>query len=106
MTAVLLTTLWASAWWMGHHGMTSITLLWTSLGAAWVIYGILRSYRELRLAGLLLLLVAVGRLFTHDVWLFGTFIRIAAFLGLGVALTVLGFFYNRFTSLVRKLVED
>ena len=106
VTAVLLTTLWASAWWMGHHGMTSITLLWTSLGAAWVIYGILRSYRELRLAGLLLLLVAVGRLFTHDVWLFGTFIRIAAFLGLGVALTVLGFFYNRFTSLLRKLVED
>ncbi|MCU0796097.1 MAG: DUF2339 domain-containing protein [Akkermansiaceae bacterium] len=106
IAAVILPAIWASNWWIGQHGWASVTLLWTALGSAWVIYGILRSYREVRLAGLLLLLAATAKLFVHDVWLFGSFIRISAFLALGLALTALGFFYNRFTSILRRLVED
>ncbi|MBB5350409.1 putative membrane protein [Haloferula luteola] len=104
--AVAVSTLWASQGLGERMGWSAVTLLWTGLGFAWVTAGLWRGLASVRIAGFVLLLGALLKLFFHDVWEFGAFTRVAAFLSLGAALVVLGFFYNRFTGLLRKLVQE
>ncbi|GAA5484155.1 hypothetical protein Hsar01_03396 [Haloferula sargassicola] len=104
--AVGVSTVWASDWLADRHGWTAVTLLWTALGFGWVTAGLWRGNAAVRVGGFALLLISLAKLFIHDVWEFGTFTRVVAFLALGVALVVLGFFYNRFADLLKKLVQD
>ncbi|MCH7228058.1 DUF2339 domain-containing protein [Haloferula sp. A504] len=105
-SAVLVPTLWAGLWLLQHYSLASLTILLTLLGFAWVTVGLWRGDAAVRMGGFALLLVSLVKLFVHDVWRFDTFTRVAAFLALGVALVVLGFFYNRFAELLKRLVSD
>ncbi len=105
-SAVVVPAVWASKWLLMHHDAAALTILWTLLGFAWVSVGLWRRFAALRMASFALLLVALVKLFVHDVWKFDSFTRVAAFLALGVALVVLGFFYNRFAELLKRLVEE
>lgn len=104
--AVVVSTAWASQWLAGNEGWNAVTILWTVSGFAWVCVGLWRRFAAVRVAGFMLLLLSLLKLFIHDVWQFETFVRVAAFLALGVALIVLGFFYNRFADILRKLMQD
>ena len=75
------------------------------LGFGLVSAGLWRKLAALRHAGFALLAISLVKLFAVDVWDFGAFTRVAAFLALGVALVVLGFFYNRFAEVLKKLLE-
>ncbi|MCW1884063.1 DUF2339 domain-containing protein [Luteolibacter flavescens] len=97
--------LWSSQLMVWHFGWKPVAILWTALGFGLVSTGLWRKLSALRHAGFALLAVALVKLFALDVWDFGTFFRIAAFLALGVALVVLGFFYNRFADVLKKLLE-
>ncbi|MCW1922041.1 DUF2339 domain-containing protein [Luteolibacter arcticus] len=105
MASAALLALWSSQYVVWHFDWKPVAILWTSLGFALVSAGLWRKLSALRHAGFALLAVALVKLFAVDVWDFGTFIRIAAFLALGVALVVLGFFYNRFADALKKLFE-
>lgn len=104
--AVAVPAVWTSKWLLAHHDPAALTILWTLLGFAWVSIGLWRGYSVLRLGGFGLLVISLAKLFIHDVWKFDTFTRVAAFLALGIALVLLGFFYNRFTDLLKRLVEE
>jgi hypothetical protein len=105
LAASALLALWSSQVVIWHFDWKPVAILWTALGFALVSAGLWRKLSALRHAGFALLAVALVKLFAVDVWDFGTFIRIAAFLALGVALVVLGFFYNRFADALKKLFE-
>ena len=105
LAASALLALWASQVVIWHFDWKPVAILWTALGFGLVSAGLWRKLSALRHAGFALLAVALVKLFAVDVWDFGTFIRIAAFLALGVALVVLGFFYNRFADVLKKLFE-
>jgi uncharacterized membrane protein len=105
LVASALLALWASQAVIWHFDWKPVAILWTALGFGLVSVGLWRKLSALRHAGFALLAVALVKLFAVDVWDFGTFIRIAAFLALGVALVVLGFFYNRFADALKKLFE-
>jgi hypothetical protein len=105
LAAAALLALWSSQLVVWHFDWKPVVILWTALGFALVSAGLWRKLSALRHAGFALLAVALVKLFAVDVWDFGTFIRIAAFLALGVALVVLGFFYNRFADVLKKLFE-
>jgi len=64
-----------------------------------------RKLAALRHARYALLAISLVKLFAVNVWDFGEFTRVAAFLALGVALVVLGFFYNRFAEVLKKILE-
>ena len=49
-----------------------------------------------------LLGLALLKLFAVDVWDFDAFTRVASFLALGLALVLLGFFYNKFAEVLKK----
>ncbi len=105
LAASALLALWSSQLVVWHFDWKPVAILWTALGFGLVSAGLWRKLSALRHAGFALLAVALVKLFAVDVWDFGTFIRIAAFLALGVALVVLGFFYNRFADVLKKLLE-
>ena len=103
--ASALLALWSSQVLVWHFDMKPVVILWTGLGFLLVSAGLWQKVAALRHAGFALLAVAVAKLFVLDVWDFNTFTRIAAFLALGVALVVLGFFYNRFADVLKRLLE-
>ena len=98
--------LWSTRWLVGELGWQAAAILWSGLGFTLVSVGLWRRLAPLRHAGFLVLALALGKLFLADVWDFGTFFRVVAFLALGVALVVLGFFYNRFAELIKRLMES
>lgn len=108
--AILLAGCAAFALWSTHAlvwyaGWKPAAVLWTILGFGLVSTGLWQKLAALRHAGFALLALAVIKLFVSDVWDFATFYRVGAFLALGVALVVLGFFYNRFADVLKKLFE-
>jgi hypothetical protein len=96
---------WSTELLVRYADWKPVAPLWTVLGFALVSTGLWQKLAVLRHAGFALLAFAVAKLFISDVWDFATFYRIVAFLALGVALVVLGFFYNRFAEVLKKLLE-
>ena len=104
--ACALLALWSSQVIVWHFNWKPVAILWTVLGFALVSSGLWGKIAALRHAGFALLTLSLAKLFVVDVWDFGAFTRVAAFLALGVALVVLGFFYNRFAEVLKKLFES
>jgi hypothetical protein len=105
LAACALLAMWASQLSVWHAGWKPAAILWTGLGFGLVSAGLWRKLAALRHAGFALLTLSLAKLFLVDVWDFGAFTRVAAFLALGVALVVLGFFYNRFAEVLKKILE-
>jgi hypothetical protein len=105
LAACALLALWATQQVVWHAGWKPVAILWTVLGFTLVSAGLWRKLAALRHAGFALLAISLVKLFAVDVWDFGAFTRVAAFLALGVALVVLGFFYNRFAEVLKKILE-
>jgi hypothetical protein len=105
LAACGLLTLWSTQQVVWRFDWKPVAILWTVLGFSLVSAGLWRKLAALRHAGFALLAISLVKLFAVDVWDFGAFIRVAAFLALGVALVVLGFFYNRFAEVLKKILE-
>lgn len=69
---------------------------WVVLGTALLVFGLRRDHFMLRLGGLLVLALAVGKVFLFDVAGLGDLYRVLSFLGLGASLLGLGYLYQRF----------
>jgi uncharacterized membrane protein len=96
---------WSTQTMVWHLGWKPVAIGWTVLGFTMVSAGLWQKLATVRHVGFALLGIAVIKLFAVDVWDFATFFRVTAFLSLGVALVVLGFFYNRFADVLKKLLE-
>lgn len=69
---------------------------WVVLGTALLVFGLRRDHFMLRLGGLVVLALAVGKVFLFDVAGLGDLYRVLSFLGLGASLLGLGYLYQRF----------
>ena len=97
-----LATLWATQMMVWRAGWDGAVALWSILALLTVAAGLWQRLRGLRVAGLLLLLAALAKLFVHDVWDYTAFTRVVSFIALGIALILLGLFYNHFSETLRK----
>lgn len=95
-------TLWATQMLVWRVGWDGAVALWSMLGFLTVSAGLWQRLRSLRLAGLLLLIIALAKLFAMDVWDFTAFTRVMSFIALGIALILLGLFYNHFAASLKK----
>lgn len=102
----LVTTIWATQMLVWRFGWKPAAVLWTILGFAFVSAGLWQRLHALRICGFILLLVSFGKLFAADVWDFNTFMRVLSFIVLGAALILLGLFYNKFSGVIKSLLED
>jgi len=104
--ACVVTTLWATQMLVWRLGWKPSAVLWTVLGFAFVSVGLWQRLHILRVSGFALLVISLGKLFTHDVWDFTTFMRVVSFIVLGAALILLGLFYNKFAEAIKALLDD
>lgn len=104
--ACVVTTIWATQMLVWRFGWKPTAVLWTILGFAFVSTGLWQRLHILRVCGFLLLIISFGKLFAVDVWDFTAFMRVASFIVLGVALILLGLFYNRFAEAIKALLDD
>lgn len=102
----VLVALWSTQMLVWRHDWNAVAVLWTVLGFVMVSAGLWLKLRPFRLSGFVLLTIAVGKVFAVDVWDFNAFMRVVAFIVLGVALILLGLFYNRFVPAMKKLLEE
>ncbi|MCL2888586.1 MAG: DUF2339 domain-containing protein [Elusimicrobia bacterium] len=73
-----------------------ITIFWALEGLVFMVAGLIKANKPLRLASTGLLLVVVFKLFFIDLWHLGGLYRIAAFIGTAVTLIGVSFFYQKF----------
>ena len=87
-----------------HSGSTTqnsqlaLSALWAALGFALLVAGLSRDVRPLRLGGLVLLGLAVPKVFVVDLAALESIWRVASFLGLGLLLLAAAFGYQRARS--------
>lgn len=98
-----------SKWLAGDGGSTlwetaNLSILLSVYAATLVAAGIATSSRPNRLAGLVMLLCVVLKLYLYDVWLLDTLFRILAFGALGTMLLGTSFLYSRLKNTVRQLI--
>jgi uncharacterized membrane protein len=82
----------------GHSTQTSQLALsgfWGALGFAAILAGLVRRKRELRLAGLGVLALAVGKVFLVDLAHLESIWRVGSFLAIGLLLLAGAFAYQR-----------
>ncbi|RYD34881.1 MAG: DUF2339 domain-containing protein, partial [Verrucomicrobiaceae bacterium] len=104
--AAIVGTLWATQMLVWRHDWQAVSVLWTLLGFGMVSAGLAVRLVALRQAGFCLLAMAILKVFVRDVWDFNAFTRVIAFIVLGVALILLGLFYNRFAHVMKRLLEE
>ena len=73
-------------------------------GAALLIAGMFTSERVLRLSGLALFLLSIGKAFIYDLRQLDTFGRILSFIGLGLLLLGASWVYTRFRERIQRLL--
>lgn len=84
-----------------------------SLSIFWLIYAIIvmavgftGKYKTLRFGGLLLLLLAISKLFFYDLWSLGTLYRIISSISLGVVLLSISFAYQKYKDKLKVIITE
>jgi len=82
-----------------------------ALSIFWIIYsiillavGIVGKYKSVRLGGLMLLLLAILKLFFVDLWSLGTLYRIISSISLGIVLLAISFVYQKYRDALREII--
>ena len=83
-----------------------ISVILSVYAAILVGVGVLARSRANRLAGLVLLMIVVVKLYLFDVWLLNALFRILAFGVLGSMLLATSFLYSRLKNTVRNLLSE
>jgi uncharacterized membrane protein len=78
-----------------QNAQLSLSAFWAALGFGSLVAGLVREVRPLRLAGLALLGLAVGKVFIVDLAALESIWRVASFLALGLLLLAGAFAYQR-----------
>jgi uncharacterized membrane protein len=80
------------------------SVLWGVYALGLIMWGIWRKRRVMRVLGITLFAVTLGKLFLFDLGDIPTLGKIIAFVGLGVLLLVISFLYQKFKDVI--LAED
>jgi uncharacterized membrane protein len=80
-----------------QRGHTAVSAFWGLLGLV-LLYAGLKRWRSLRLAGMALFAVSLGKIFLYDLPSLSSITRALSFLAVGAVLLLGGFFYQRLSS--------
>jgi uncharacterized membrane protein len=97
---------WASQMLVWRFDWKPAAVLWTILGFIFVSAGLWQRLHIVRVFGFILLVASLAKLFISDVWDFTAFMRVTSFIVLGVALILLGLFYNKFAPTIKALLDS
>jgi uncharacterized membrane protein len=89
---------------LGNKSSVSLSLFWILYSILLLVVGITKKLRFVRIGGLLLLLVAILKLFFYDLWSLGTLYRIISSMTLGVVLLSVSYAYQRFKDKIKNII--
>jgi len=78
-----------------QQGQVLVSALWGLVGLCALLAGLRRDLREVRIAGLALLLATVAKVFLYDLSTLGSVYRVLSFLALGALLLAASYAYQR-----------
>ena len=81
-----------------QRGHTAVSAFWGVTAFSAVVVGLRRGLRVVRLAGLGLFALALGKLFLYDLASLSSVSRALSFLAVGAVLLLAGFFYQRLSA--------
>jgi len=81
-------------------------VVWAAIGIGAMVLGFVLRERGYRLPALAVLGLALAHVLLVDVWEFDTLGRVLSFSALGVAMILVGFFYNRFQEMLKKVAGE
>jgi uncharacterized membrane protein len=90
----------------GYGQSMGLTVLWAAYGLAMMVVGIMGKWAWVRLGGLVLVSIAILKLFIIDTFTLQAGYRVAAYLTLGVLLLAGGFVYHRYAEVIKALILD
>lgn len=76
-------------------GQFALSLLWGSVGLTALVVGLMRDIAALRYGGLVLLVIAVAKVFVYDLAALTSLARVASLLVIGLLLIAGAYFYQR-----------
>lgn len=85
-------------------GSVALSLFWLAYGIILMAIGIFRRYKGVRVGGILLLLLAMLKLFFYDLWSLGTLYRIISSISLGVVLLSISFAYQKYKDKLKEII--
>ncbi|HEX6429138.1 MAG TPA: DUF2339 domain-containing protein [Niastella sp.] len=84
----------------GKQYKLGLSIIWGIYALALVVLGIRKKQKHLRLAGIVLFLVTLLKLFLYDLAGSGTITKTVSFISLGVLLLVVSFLYNKYKDVL------
>ena len=84
----------------------SLTAVWAFYAVIGLVIGIVKRWRYVRLGALVLLVIAIGKVFVFDVFKLELGYRIGAFVGLGILLLVSAYLYQRYSKIIKGVFTE
>ncbi len=79
-----------------HYRNLGYSYVLALYAALFLVYGFVRNHRTMRLSGVVLAALVVGKLYLYDIWRMSDLVRIIAGFSLGLALVVLSIVYQKY----------
>ena len=83
-----------------------LSIAWAVFGFLLLMYGFLAGKSRIRLQAIVVLGLAILKIFLYDVWQLETIYRTLSFIILGVLLLLASFMYSKFSSKLKEIVKD
>lgn len=97
-----LTAIYATLWATAAFGLPFAAVTWAVMGFIICSLGLALRVLPLLAIGSVVFSLAAIRLFVVDIWDFTAFIRVSAFIALGISLTTLGIFYQKLVDFAQS----
>jgi uncharacterized membrane protein len=87
-----------------NKSSVTLSIFWLIYGIILMVVGIFGKYKEVRIGGMILLLLAILKLFFYDLWNLGTLYRIISAISLGVVLLSISFAYQKYKDKIKEII--
>lgn len=87
-----------------NQNSVELSIFWLIYSIILLAVGITGKYKGVRIGGLILLLVAILKLFFYDLWNLGTLYRIISSISLGVVLLAISFAYQKYKDKIKEII--
>lgn len=91
---------------IGNRRDIALSLFWMAYAIVILGIGFVRKYKIVRIGGILLLLLAISKLFFYDLWSLGTLYRIISSISLGIVLLAISFTYQRYREKIKEIIVE
>lgn len=89
---------------LNSKASVSLSLFWMLYAVLLLIVGFVKSFKWVRIGGIVLLLFSILKLFFVDLWSLGQLYRIIASISLGLVLLVISFAYQKYKDKIREII--